>query len=151
MSFFASTVKSESTPAAAAVNPLNLTATATSLKQEATNANTSTAAATSTTAAATSTTSATGLLPNILSFSVPSLTPLKATEADKKNTSLLSGANTTAGATTDSSGVISASAGKNLALNPGSTIYSSLRPQSVKDQNLPAPLMECVENFKLVK
>ncbi len=134
MSFFQNTqVKSETAPSSTLT--LNLTSNAaTPLKQEATNT------ASQAQNQANNTTS-TGTLPNILSFSVPSLTPLKATEAaEKKNPTLLLGGQTASGATTDST--------KNLALNPGSTIYSSLRPQSVKDQNLPAPLMECVESFK---
>jgi hypothetical protein len=92
----------------------------------------------------------------MLSFSVPSLTPLKAGPLGTNDAAEKLKAATNQLSSLDKSGTMTSgslssagTANKPLTLNPGSTIYASMRPQSVKDQNLPAPLMECVENFKL--
>ena len=127
----------------------------------------STAATTTTTAAPTSTTTDTKPLsflstsstnpqttvtsgtnlPTVLSYTVPSLTP---TKTDAPKPAGLGGISLLGSTASPATTALKPNPNEPASSSVSGGVGSIMRSQSIKDQNLPQQLAECVENFKLV-
>jgi hypothetical protein len=86
-------------------------------------------------------------LPTVLSYSVPGLTP---TKTDAPKPAGLGGISLLGSTASPATTALKPNPNEAASSSVSGGVGSIMRSQSIKDQNLPQQLAECVENFKLV-